>query len=545
MKHVNSERNRDLLALAVVAAVIVICFRDILFGTHSWAYDGATDRYYSAAFFAALARQSATWRMIQDVLAGFPMYNNGNFSPYYPFYVLWPSFYSDQLGSLKFMDRLELFHLVLAGCLTFAGLRLLNLHRLAAMMGGLSFILSPYALKMATWLHFTAAYAWVPLALMGILAVSTGDRRPIAMMAVVLSGFMAVLAYPAQAAVHLLIAGPLVTLVGLWAAAHEGSLFKPAARIVVAALVLALLSAPILLPLVFPDQAFIRWFTGERLQVGGGGVPSEFLFQGSIAPADLPAILLPTVHRAFIGDIYIGIPLALLCLAAFRFNTRKQVKIGLLILITAWTIVLLGDYTNAGHLIEHIPFVNQVRNPPRHMPILLTFVIVLAAFGLDDLLRVARGGRLGQFISPVSLTVVVLAAFVMVALIKTGSPYAIGGLPGALFILASLLCLWLVCRPSLVVAYAAVAATVAIRVSSPLSIYPLEYNRITRPPLATVLEDLHRSAATTRSSDGRLIFFGGEFAGAVGLPMLALGSGAANSCEFDGSSAPPAFLAGH
>jgi hypothetical protein len=526
MKPVVAERSRDIWAFVVMTAVIVFCFRDVVLGTHSWAFNGSTDRYFTAAFFSALSRQSATWRLTEGTLAGFPMYNNGNFSPYYPFYFLWTSFYGNQLTSLKLMDLLELFHFLLAGSLTFIGLRLFNVHRVAALMGGLAFVLSPYALKMATWLHFTAAYAWMPLTLMAILAVSSGDRRRIAMVATILPGFMAVLAYPAQAAVHLLVAGPLVALVGLFVAWRDSNLFPALARIAASALLLAILCAPLLIPLVFPDQVFVRWLAADRMQLGGGGVPADFLFQGSIAPGDVAALLVPTTHQAFIGDVYIGIPLLVLCVAAFRFSPRKELKIGIASLIIMWIIVLFGDHTNADSLIQNLPFLNQVRNPPRHMPVLLTLVILLAGFGLDDLVRAARGERLSQLASHTSLLLVALAACVGLALLKSGVPYALAGPSGAAFAGASLLCIWAVVRPKLLVIYAAVALMVAARVSSSLYIYPLQNNRITVAPLASFLEDLGRSSAVREASDGRLLFFGDEFRGDIGMPMLALGTGA-------------------
>jgi hypothetical protein len=218
--------------------------------------------------------------------------------------------------------------------------------------------------------------------------------------------------------------------------------------------------------------------------------------------------------------------LVILCFSAFRFRTRRDIKLGILVLILAGVLLLLGNKSYAGQLIEHIPLLNQIRHPPRHMPMLLILIILLAALGLDDMLRVAKGAMLAPLVSTNILIIVGAILGSAVILAKNELRYDFAGLAGIIFVAASALCSLALLYPRRSIVYAAVlgmTAWLGYDRHDP-RIYPRNSNPT--PHLNEILSALSESAAVKHVRQGRLVFFGSEFNGAQSLPTFAASAGA-------------------
>ena len=381
-------------ALCVILALVVIVFRHVLFDNYTWGNKGMDLTFGALPQFLAISKQSATWRMLQDFLGGTPLYNNGNYSPYYPLYLVWIFAGQSSLEALHTLDLITVLHYFVAGAASYIGLRILGVAPIAAMMGAVSLSLSANAIEMGGWLNAGAGYAWLPLCLMGIFRDSKRRRAP----------EQARRDHSTRCACHTCLprtarSSPLDRRANVC-----GGRIKPSVESIELSIRPCVHSArdggnhPFRYRRGAARAASFSRPTLHSLVQREWNLSSAVLcpptaFSNSASRREICiALLIPTTY--YIGIVFIGLPLFLLCASALRFSTRQRIKIGLLIIIAVWTIVLCGDQTPAGKLIQHIPFFNQVRMPPRHMPILLVAVVVLAAFGLDDLVRLARGERL-------------------------------------------------------------------------------------------------------------------------------------------------------
>lgn len=111
----------DIAAVCIISVATLILVRSVVFGDDHWELI-ALDRIYSVVpIFSALSHQYAPWRVLEGMIGGLPLYNNGNFSPYYPFYFIWTHLYGSATQSIHTADAISILHLFL-GCLsTFLG----------------------------------------------------------------------------------------------------------------------------------------------------------------------------------------------------------------------------------------------------------------------------------------------------------------------------------------------------------------------------------------------------------------------------------------
>jgi hypothetical protein len=317
------------------------------------------------------------------------MYNNGNFSPYYPLYFLWTSAYSDWLQSVRTTDLITVLHFIIAGVGVLGGLRLVGVNAVGSTVGALAYGLSRNFLDTATWLHFGAGYAWIPLFFLSTLAIGKGDRRFFVILLAVSSASLSLHAFPAQTAVHIAFAGPMFAVAGLLSLTSKSDLQSAILRLIGAGVAIMLVNAVILVPLAIPDQDFIRWFgsINPEPQIGGGRLPSEVLFESSVAPSDFGSLLVPNDYQSLVGNVFIGFPIVVLGIVGLQYRTQAGPKAALLLMCVVWTLAIMGDQTPFQRLLEGIPFYNQIRNPPRHVPILLLSTITLGALGINDVLK--------------------------------------------------------------------------------------------------------------------------------------------------------------
>lgn len=498
------------ITLIFIAASYV--FWPVIIGHSTWSSMAQDRNFMMIPIFSALTKQEMSWRILQHMFGGVPMYNNGNYTPYYPFYFLFDHLYDGLLAAARWQDTISLLHFFIAGLCTFAGMKILRVHTVAATMAGIVVMLSKDMQALTGWTEFAAAYAWLPLFLPTVIAIGAGDRRSLLIVTAIAAASLIIHASTAHGAVEVAFGGISAALVGLFSA--KGNERWPGlARLAIVGFGILAINAAALEPIAFFDQPMIRWFGNGTSHVGEGSVPSDLFFAGSVAPADLVSMLVPTNYQSIIGNVYIGLPIVALAIFAFRYGSNRKIKIGLGIACILWVIVLCGDKTPASYVLEHIPFFNKIRNPPRHMPMVIVSFVMLAALALDDLFR-RRDIWIGRrFLLP---PIAVLFAWGWFAALPTATQTP---LPSTIAILGTLVVVaayfeWRKAAPVVV------AGTISLGSLSRPQLMPMEqFQKDTQPYLVS-------EQVASLAKDGRLLFLGSRFSKDNRYVATALGAGA-------------------
>jgi hypothetical protein len=511
---------RDTVPAIVFIVTVLFVHRAVFLESATWGI-GGLDRIYSVLpIFNSLSHQEASWRVLQDMMGGLPMYNNGNFSPYYPLYFIWSGLYKSLSGSILVSDAVTLLHLFLGCFCTYLGLRLLRIGRLSATVFGLVYGLSANAIDTAVWIHFGAAYAWLPLALLGSTAIGGGDERHRTMIATVIAASMAILAFPAQIAVHLTLAAPLFGVAGLLGLPSDRDIRSALLNLSLVAGIILAINAAVLVPLALPDQPFVRWFSATQHQIGGGAIPPRILFESSVSPGSMASMVVPTGYHSLVGNIFIGLPAVLLAVAGLFFPANRRTKLALSFIGLLVLILLCGDQTVAGRIIANIPFLNQVRNPPRHMPLLLTVVAALGGMALDDFIQlIKRRARQPGWSLKTGLGALA-GCFGLLLLCSVPGALTDLSLRSVAFWSGSVAVAALLIRPHMWLIYCVAGLMVLSQSSQTPPI--LAFSK----PESQPFSQMGRLLASVPKAKGRLLFLGAPFVGDARYPMAALGSGA-------------------
>ncbi len=386
-------------ALAVMMAAI---YSGVLF-SRGLTFIGWSDN--TVQYHPWMAYLVACWKHGKPPLWDFSTYSGQSFvgelqtGVFYPVNILFA--WLARTANPYALDLLLLGHMLFAAAGVGALLRRMGLGVCAALLGGAVFAFGgPVSARAGGQANLFAGLCHLPWALFFIhRAVSAGGFRKGAFdaaLAGVFLGFSLLAGHP-QPFIH----GTVLLVV--WAAItrREERLQTVFLLVGAAGAFASLVSFIQIAASVEYFRQADRWISLPNPVSALETVPYEAYTLNVLKPAELTFLFKPT----FLSDTGItALPLTALALAVagavFSRGRIKRLGLGLFVF---GVLVALGDATFMGRLIYHTPWLNKVREPVRALLFYQLGVALLAALGLDFLLRKTK--------RPAVWAAVILAAF--------------------------------------------------------------------------------------------------------------------------------------
>jgi len=378
-------RRADLIALAILTALITLLFADVLLGINSLYVRDIAHYYYPAKHILrdiVLGGDFPSWNPWFS--AGQPLAANPEHEVFYPltWLILLPSF---EVG----FGLLIVVHLYIGAWAMYAFLRSLDLGPPAAFFGALSFVFGGIGLSYLNLLPYLFGVAWLPLiCLFARRFVHDGRRRDFALAAFFF-------------ALQLLIGEPSTILqtgmlLGIYAASRS---VRAIARVTAIAVTALLLSSVQMLPTI--DHA--------AQSVRAQGFPFGQVTSWSMPPARLGELVQPNLlgHHLinekrvywggplypergvpFLHSIYSGLAVTVLVLAGLLANVRGRRLV--LVLMVLSTLLALGAHTPLWRLLYDAGVARSLRYPEKFLFLGMFAAVVYAAVVLEELLTLER-----------------------------------------------------------------------------------------------------------------------------------------------------------
>src|SRR6185503_11141582 len=415
-----SRRTELLLAAVVLAIVFRIAFGQLFAPDRNLATQ-QDNTYQLVPIFSFLSHAFVTgdypyW--MNTVLSGMSVFNDPDFSPAYPFYFLRFDWFGTPLASMSAIHWITVLHLFVLYFNSYVMLRCMRARPLAAFLGASLFALSQNSISYAGWVNITASYAWLPLVIGAVALVLDGrhERRPVLVGAITLA--LLTLASPSQPLIHAIFIGGVLFLGRslTWLAARDGLPMRRAIGAILAMGTLALLlSAPSVVPSLLNLGHMIRFLGDFPPITGNSRMPFEATLIAQMAPAQLASVIMPLQVPLIVGSWFIGLGGVLFALFGL-VDIRRNWLVGPLALRTLYALLsAMGSHTGLAQINYHVPFLNMIREPPRHMVVFMLGASALAAFGFDALTAAiaasdrARAQGLKRFAIPSALFLVIVA----------------------------------------------------------------------------------------------------------------------------------------
>lgn len=409
-----SPTTQDALCIALLYIVTLILFRGIVFEDGAFATSGDTANALTYAKVGDDIKKNEgvdpLW--MPNFFSGMPTFGNVHYVPHDVSYL-----------QTAVVTILKLFYLngkwswfpvyyLLCGVFTFLLLRVWNLSRVAALVGALTFMLSPYGIGLATEGHGSKLMALSYLPLVFLLTHVAFEQRNLLSF-----GMLAAAIGTLLLTNHMQIVYYVFMVLGLYLLYHlvqdaraNAQLIPRKTSILVGALVIGLcISSYIYLSVYEYAQYSIR---GGGTAGAKGGLTWDYATNWSFHPAELLTLLIPS----FFGfssqylytwqgqqvalplywgtmpfntsSVYIGIVPLLLAVIALLYK-RNPTTIFFALLSVVVVLISFGKHFALLYqvLFELLPFFNKFRAPAMILHLLAFAVAVLGAFGMHTLLE--------------------------------------------------------------------------------------------------------------------------------------------------------------
>jgi len=310
------------------------------------------------------------WNTLQN--CGQPFFADPQAAVLYPLFAIL-AFTNIDVGAIV----LVILHLALGGIAAYYLCIQLGLTPIAALCGALTFELGGNALQLASWLPIlSAAYAWMPLAILLCERVLQGRSQRAAVCLVLVLTIQLLAGFPQLS----FLTYQFIALRALWALAC-GEMARPARTLVT--LASALILAPFLAAVhLWPAIGFAR----------------ESLRSGSLTPQEIDVLWTTwDGYRQQVGTRQLGagttftlIPAALAGLALLRSDKKRAASF--YVLATA-LYVALAFHNPISTLYQRLPLGSMFRGLDRFLWVVGFSFSVVVAFGADALARTVATGR--------------------------------------------------------------------------------------------------------------------------------------------------------
>jgi hypothetical protein len=325
-----------------------------------------------------------------------------------------------------------LLHLFILYVNTYVLLRVLRLAPLPSLLGASVFAFSANTFDYTVWVNTIAPYSWFPLVVASVVLILENRHPKVGIVLGAISFALLILASPAQPFIHAVFFVSCIYFANiirrLKNRQHRILLTTTRNLAIMGALAL-MLGAPSLFPALVDAKRMIRFLGEYPPVVGLAKIPFNAFLTGQLTPAELAGTLLPlNVHRV-IGNSFIGMSAVLLAMFAV-FRARQNWIVFPLFLIALYALFsATGSHLGLARINYHLPLINRIREPPRHLFVFTFAVSLLAAYGFAYLTEALKQGY-GELLN--WRTVALLTAFgVLLALTLKANLMYIGAIPKA------------------------------------------------------------------------------------------------------------------
>lgn len=331
---------------------------------------------------------------MNTIVAGLPLYNSPQFSPNYPLYFLQSGLYSTPLNASIDMMHVVLFHFFIIYVNTYVMLRVFRLSPIPALLGASLFAFSPSTVSYGFWVNSTAAYSWFPLVMASVFLVLENRRARLGVLLGVSSLSLLTLAAPAQPLIHaVFIIGVLYFFYALRYLKNRDmrTVWRVTRNLFVLGILTFLTASPSILPVLLETRTMIRFLGEYPAIVGNAKIPFNAFLVGQLEPSHLAAALLPLQIPLIIGNPFVGISAVLLALfAVFKIRTNFVV-LPILLIALYGLLSATGSHLGFAQFNYHLPLINKMREPGRHLILFVFGASTLAAFGFAYLIQTFKG----------------------------------------------------------------------------------------------------------------------------------------------------------
>lgn len=402
----SGERRTDLLALAILSAIIALLFIDVVAGHNALFLRDISHYYYPAKHVLrdiVLSGEFPYWNPL--LAAGQPMAANPEHEVFYPltWLILLPSY--------DFGFRLLLvLHIHIAAWTMYALLRSMRTSAPAAFLGALSFAIGGVVLSCLTLLPILFVLAWLPLTCLFTRRYLLEKRWRDFGLASMSLGLQMLVGEPTTIAQTGLLLGAYAIAVGI----RERSA-RPVLRIAAISIAALAVAAVMFLPGLdhAADSVRARGFTYEVVTTWSAPLAraGELLFPSFLGQHDPDRNVfwgarLYDRGTPFFMSIYPGLLIAVMLVAGLILRVRGAALTGS-IMVVSW-LLALGSHTPLWRWLYDLGVARSIRYPEKY---LLMGVFAATVFGARMLERVLAGDeRLRRVALRIAAGVAVVAA---------------------------------------------------------------------------------------------------------------------------------------
>lgn len=388
-----SKNFRTSLILSLLGVIWFVFLKDALLGERLFSlYED--NEFMLGPIFAGISRlehYGALPLRLDSILGGFPLYNFTQITPYYPFYGFWLDDYNAFFPTLKTLNNITLFHLLLLLVNMYYLLRKIGSDTVAAIAGAVLFTFGADMYSYAIWVNIIAPYSWLPLYIAGIIGILKRESIRLNYALVMLSVCMIVTASPSQPLIHAVLITAFILLAYFICKIYSGAFSDGVSglfRVFIIAVICGLICAPVIISASTEAHKMIRWigefpaiFLNER-------IPFDAFIKYKLPLKDVWRLF---YHRAggLVGGAYIGFFVVPLIFFAFL---RKASWLSAALLATACYSLFsaFGDDLGLAYLNHEIPLLNKIREPSRNLALFHLCVAMLAALGMTNIANMLR-----------------------------------------------------------------------------------------------------------------------------------------------------------
>jgi hypothetical protein len=334
-------------------------------------------------------------------MGGLPLYNLPQVSAWYPLYLLPFDLYATPTATMSTLHAITLLHLALFTGNAWLLMRTLRMEPVAAFFGTLFVVFNTATLGVMNWANLFASYSWLPLYLAGAVRLLE-CRRGFRGTALTCVG-LAMLAY-AMVGQPLVMAAALTIILlsayaaSRWQAGDRLGAAEGPARLTMALVAAACLTAPVVLPVLCDLGSMIRWVGPTTAIRANEQMPFECYVTDQMTSEELPSFVVPwhATHVHAIAQPYVGaFPLLLAALGLACSPARHWLARPLVIVAVYSFLSCFGDTFGLARINYHVPILNKVRESTYFLLPLNLAVGILAGWGVEWLWTTLRDTRVG------------------------------------------------------------------------------------------------------------------------------------------------------
>lgn len=377
-----------MIALLSLGLFLTWRYRDVFLHSHLHAAWGDT-LYWVAPMFSHLSRmgaagESAHW--VNCVTGGLGIYDTGQFSPLYPFFLFGNLEYGTDLQALTVLTYVVVAHVGLFCLTSYIFGRVLGARPWASAVTAMVLTATINTLMYEGYSIMIMAYAWLPLFCAGLFLMVRNPHGHVGWMVTGTSFGLTCLAQPAQPVIHALMMGVFFGVGVLASRILPRAQWSATGRSLVwAGIVAAGLGLVAVVPVFLHLPDTIRW-TGTGTSIGKAAISWRDFTEHQLSWADVLGIFKAGHRHHVLGSPYIGLLGVTLCFGSISLF-RGVAGLGRLALFFAAGLLLygwfsaLGSNSLLGAVNYHVPLVNKMREPERHLILFLTGAGILMALG--------------------------------------------------------------------------------------------------------------------------------------------------------------------